>query len=92
MLCASVEDALRWAVAHAGHRRAFGSALLGHQGLAAALEGARGLVDRAARLIETGADAQVEAAFAKKAAVEMAALERNPSDLNHEGFPDAGWM
>jgi alkylation response protein AidB-like acyl-CoA dehydrogenase len=79
MLCATVEAALRLAVAHAGARQAFGKPLLGHQGLrwqladvATALEAARLLTERAAEIIEDGGDAQVEAAMAKKFAVEMA--------------------
>ena len=79
MVCATVEAALRLAVAHAGRRHSFGRPLLAHQGLrwqladvATRLEAVRLLVDRAAGLVETGADAQVEAAMAKKASAEMA--------------------
>jgi alkylation response protein AidB-like acyl-CoA dehydrogenase len=79
MACAMVEDALRIAVDYASHRKAFGSTLLGHQGLrwqlvevATELEAARLLTYRAVHLIESGTDAQVEAAFAKKAAAELA--------------------
>ena len=78
MLCATVERALRLAVGYAGGRRSFGQALLDHQGLrwqladvATDLEAAKALVDRAAAVFETGADAQVEAAFAKKFAAGM---------------------
>lgn len=79
MICATVEDALRRAVAHATTRHAFGKPLLGHQGLrwqladvATDLEATRLLVTRAAAIIEEGGDAQVEAAMAKKHAGEMA--------------------
>ena len=79
MVCAMVDASLRRAVAHAGHRHAFGKPLLAHQGLrwqlvdvAAALEATQLLVARAADIMETGGDPQIEAAFAKKAAAEMA--------------------
>jgi alkylation response protein AidB-like acyl-CoA dehydrogenase len=79
MINATVEASLRLAVRYAGTRQTFGKPLLGHQGLrwqladvAAALEASRLLVDRAAGLVEAGEDAQVEAAFAKKHAAEMA--------------------
>jgi alkylation response protein AidB-like acyl-CoA dehydrogenase len=79
MICATVESALRLAVGHSGKRHSFGKPLIGHQGLrwqladvATDLEAARLLVARAADLINVGADAQIEAAFAKKYAVEMA--------------------
>jgi alkylation response protein AidB-like acyl-CoA dehydrogenase len=79
MISATVESALQLAIGHAGKRHSFGKPLIGHQGLrwqlasvATELEAARLLVDRAADLIEAGADAQIEAAFAKKYAAEMA--------------------
>ena len=79
MICATVEDALRRAVAHAGTRHAFGRPLLGHQGLrwqlaevATELEAARLLVARAAAIVEDGGDPQVEAAMAKRYAATMA--------------------
>jgi alkylation response protein AidB-like acyl-CoA dehydrogenase len=79
MACATVETALRTAVDHAGRRHAFGKPLLEHQGLrwqladiATDLEAARALTWRAARVIAAGGDAQIEAAFAKKFAAEMA--------------------
>jgi alkylation response protein AidB-like acyl-CoA dehydrogenase len=79
MICATVESALRIAVSHADTRLAFGKKLIAHQGLrwqlaevATDLEAARLLVDRAAGIIASGGDAQVEAAFAKKFAAEMA--------------------
>jgi alkylation response protein AidB-like acyl-CoA dehydrogenase len=80
MICATVESALRLALGYAEGREAFGRPLSGHQGLrwqlvdvATELEAARLLVRRAAERIETGADPQVDAAFAKKYAAEMAA-------------------
>ena len=79
MTCATVDASLRIAVAHAATRHAFGKPLLAHQGLrwqladvATALEATRLLVARAADLIESGQDAQYEAALAKKHAAEMA--------------------
>jgi len=79
MVCAMVEAALRTAVDYAARRHAFGRALLQHQGLrwqlaavATELEAARLLTYRAADIIATDGDAQVEAAFAKKYAAEMA--------------------
>ena len=79
MLCATVRRALGLAVDYGGTRQSFGQPLLAHQGLrwqlvdvAAALEAAELLTERAALLFEAGADCRVEAAFAKKATVEMA--------------------
>lgn len=79
MIAATVGDALRRAVAHAGTRHAFGKPLLAHQGLrwqlaevATELEATRLLVARAASIVEDGGDAQVEAAMAKKYAGQMA--------------------
>ena len=79
MLCAVVQTALRTAVDYAASRHAFGVPLLKHQGLrwrladvATELEAARLLTARAVRIIAAGGDAQVEAAFAKKYAAEMA--------------------
>ena len=79
MINATVEASLRLAIRHARTRQTFGKPLLAHQGLrwqlvdvAAALEASRLLVDRAAARIEANEDAQVEAAFAKKHAAEMA--------------------
>lgn len=79
MVCATVETALRTAVDHAAARHAFGRALLEHQGLrwqlvdvATELEAARALTYRAVRVIAADGDAQLEAAFAKKHAAEMA--------------------
>jgi alkylation response protein AidB-like acyl-CoA dehydrogenase len=79
MINATVAAALRLALRHAGTRQAFGKPLLAHQGfrwqlvdVAAALEASRLLVERAAGLVEAGAEAQIEAAFAKKHAAEMA--------------------
>ncbi len=79
MVCATVETALRIAVDHAATRHAFGRPLLEHQGLrwqlvdvATELEAARMLAYRAVHIVAAGLDAQVEAAFAKKYAAEMA--------------------
>ncbi len=79
MACATVASALRIAVDYAGTRQAFGRTLLEHQGLrwqlaavATELEAARLLTYRAADIVAGGGDAQVEAAFAKKYAAEMA--------------------
>jgi alkylation response protein AidB-like acyl-CoA dehydrogenase len=79
MVCATVETALRTAVDYAAARHSFGRPLLKHQGLrwqlvdvATELEAARLLTYRAVHIIAGGGDAQVEAAFAKKYAAEMA--------------------
>ena len=79
MVCATVQTALRTAVDYAATRHAFGRRLLDHQGLrwqlvdvATELEAARLLAYRAAHIVAAGGDAQVEAAFAKKYAAEMA--------------------
>ena len=79
MLCATVRSALGLAVGYAGERRSFGQPLLAHQGLrwqlagvATELEAAELLTARAAERFAAGADARVEASFAKKFTVEMA--------------------
>jgi alkylation response protein AidB-like acyl-CoA dehydrogenase len=79
MVSATVESALRAAVDYAATRHSFGRPLLKHQGLrwqlvdvATELEAARLLTYRAVHIIADGGDAQVEAAFAKKYAAEMA--------------------
>ena len=79
MLCATVRAALGLAVGYGGVRHSFGQPLLAHQGLrwqlaavATELEAAELLTARAASLFAAGADARVEAAFAKKFTVEMA--------------------
>ena len=79
MACGIVEDSLARAVDHAGERQAFGRPVLDHQGLrwmltgvATELEAGRLLVDRAARLIEQGRDAVLEAAQAKSYMADMA--------------------
>lgn len=79
MACGIVEDSLARAVDHAGRRQAFGRPVLDHQGLrwmlagvATELEAGRLLVDRAARLIEGGRDAVLEAAQAKSFMADMA--------------------
>ena len=79
MICATAEAALRIAVGYAAARHAFGRPVLDHQGLrwqladvATELEAARLLTYRAAHTVAAGGDAQIEAAFAKKYAAEMA--------------------
>ena len=79
MICATVETALRIAVDYAEQRHSFGQKLLKHQGLrwqlanvATELEAARALTHRAVHIIASGGDPQIEAAFAKKYAAEMA--------------------
>ncbi len=79
MVCATVETALRTAVDYAARRHAFGRPLLKHQGLrwqladvATELEAARLLAYRAVDIVAANGDAQIEAAFAKKFAAEMA--------------------
>jgi alkylation response protein AidB-like acyl-CoA dehydrogenase len=79
MICATVESALRLAIGRSGTRHSFDKRLIAHQGLrwrladvATELEAARLLVARAANLVQVGGDAQIEAAFAKKFAAEMA--------------------
>jgi alkylation response protein AidB-like acyl-CoA dehydrogenase len=79
MCCAMVDEALRAAAAFGAQRKTFGRTLHEHQGwrwlLAGAavdLAAARALVDVAARSVETGADAQSEAAAAKVFATRMA--------------------
>ncbi len=79
MVCATVAASLAIAVRHASQRQAFGSPLLGHQGLrwgladvATGLESTRALTYRAARIFGAGGDAQLAAAHAKKAAGEFA--------------------
>lgn len=79
MACGIVEDSLARAVDHASRRQAFGRPVLDNQGLrwmlagvATELEAGRLLVDRAARLIEAGRDAVLEAAQAKSFMADMA--------------------
>lgn len=79
MCCGMVAEALRVALDYATRRHAFGKRLLDHQGLrwslvdvAADLEAARLLTWRAAEIIAEGGDPVLEAALAKKFAVEMA--------------------
>jgi alkylation response protein AidB-like acyl-CoA dehydrogenase len=79
MICATVETTLRTAVDYAAERHSFGRPLLKHQGLrwqladvATELEAARLLTHRAVHIIASGGDPQIEAAFAKKYAAEMA--------------------
>jgi len=79
MACAMVDSALGLAIAYASRRQSFGRPLLRHQGLrwqlvdvATELEAARLLTYRATQTIADGNDAQIEAAFAKKFAAEMA--------------------
>ena len=79
MACGIVANSLERAVAFAHRRHSFGRLLIKHQGLrwsladvATNLEAARGLVRRAADLVERGEDATLAAAQAKRYAAEMA--------------------
>jgi alkylation response protein AidB-like acyl-CoA dehydrogenase len=79
MCCGMVAESLRVALDYAQRRHTFGKRLLDHQGLrwslvevATDLEAARHLTYSAAALIESGADAVLAAAQAKKFAVRMA--------------------
>ncbi len=79
MACGVVANSLERAIEYAHQRRAFGRALIDHQGLrwtladvATELEAARGLTNRAAQLIERGEDATLAAAQAKRYAGDMA--------------------
>ncbi len=79
MCCGMVEEALGLALARARARSTFGRALIERQGLrwmladaATDLEAARLLTYRATRLLETGEDAVLAAAHAKKFATRMA--------------------
>lgn len=80
MCCGMVGEALAVATDYARQRKAFGKPIVEHQGLrwtladiAADLEAARLLTYRSADLVETGGDAVLAAAIAKKVSVEMAA-------------------
>ena len=79
MCCGMVEEALELALARARERSTFGRPLIERQGLrwmladvATDLEAARLLAYRAARLLESGQDAVLAAAHAKKFATRMA--------------------
>ncbi len=79
MCCAMVKSALKRALAYGGERTSFGRPLIEHQGLrwlladvATDLEAASLLTERAAILIQDGADATTAAAHAKKFAARMA--------------------
>src|SRR5580658_4251066 len=79
MCCGMVEESLTLALEYGCRRRAFGKALIEHQGLrwaladvATDLEAARLLTYRAAELIGRGEDAVLAAAHAKKFAARMA--------------------
>jgi alkylation response protein AidB-like acyl-CoA dehydrogenase len=79
MCCGMVAQSLRIAVDHATRRKTFGKRLIDHQGLrwslvdvATDLAAARLLTARAAEVIGRGANAVLDAAYAKKFAVEMA--------------------
>jgi len=79
MCCGMLQASLETAVRYARRRKTFGRPVIEHQGMrwklvdaATDLEAARLLVYRAARLIDTGGDAVLPAAHAKKFATEMA--------------------
>jgi alkylation response protein AidB-like acyl-CoA dehydrogenase len=79
MCCGMVGEALRVAAQYANERRTFGRALAEHQGLrwrlaeaGSELAACRLMVERAASLIDAGADAQLAAAQAKLLASRMA--------------------
>jgi alkylation response protein AidB-like acyl-CoA dehydrogenase len=79
MVCGMVANALKVALNHANQRETFGRKLLEHQGLrwllvdvATQLEAARLLTARAGEIYATGADAQLEAAQAKKFTADLA--------------------
>ena len=81
MCCGMVEEALELALARARARSTFGRPLIERQGLrwaladvATDLDAARLLSYRAARLLETGQDAVLAAAHAKKFAARVAEL------------------
>jgi alkylation response protein AidB-like acyl-CoA dehydrogenase len=79
MCCGMVAESLRLALDYATRRKTFGKRLLDHQGLrwslvtiATELAAARLLTGHAAEVIDRGENAVLEAAYAKKFAVEMA--------------------
>jgi alkylation response protein AidB-like acyl-CoA dehydrogenase len=79
MCCGMLRSSLETAVRYTRERRAFGKPVIEHQGIrwklvdaATDLEAARLLTYRAARLIDSGGDAVLPAAHAKKFATEMA--------------------
>jgi alkylation response protein AidB-like acyl-CoA dehydrogenase len=79
MCCGMVHECLRVATQHGEQRHTFGRPLHGHQGwrwllaeAAVDLQAARGLVERAADILQQGRDAQVVAAQAKLFATRMA--------------------
>jgi alkylation response protein AidB-like acyl-CoA dehydrogenase len=81
MCCGMVEEALSLALKRAQERSTFGEPLIKRQGLrwtladvATDFEAARLLAYRATRLLESGADAVLAAAHAKKFAARMAEL------------------
>jgi len=78
MCCGMLAEALKTALAYGRRRQAFGKPLVEHQGLrwkladvATDLEAARALTARACKAIDTGVDAVLPAAIAKKFAGEM---------------------
>ena len=77
MCCGMLEESLRVALRYATNRQIFGSSVYEHQGVrwklvdaATELEAMRLLTYRSARLIDTGGDAIMAAAYAKKFATE----------------------
>lgn len=79
MCCGMVAEALRVVSEYGERRHAFGKPLSGHQGwrwrvaeAASELAACRLMVDQAAELVDSGADAQLQAAQAKLLATRMA--------------------
>ena len=79
MCCGMLQASLETAVRYTQQRKSFGQPVIEHQGVrwkladaATDLEAARLLTYRAARLIDTGGDAVMPAAYAKKFATDMA--------------------
>jgi alkylation response protein AidB-like acyl-CoA dehydrogenase len=79
MCCGMLQASLETAVRYTQQRKTFGQPVIEHQGVrwkladaATDLEAARLLCYRAARLIDTGGDAVLPAAYAKKFATDMA--------------------
>jgi alkylation response protein AidB-like acyl-CoA dehydrogenase len=79
MCCGMLQASLETAVRYTQRRKSFGQPVIEHQGVrwkladaATDLEAARLLAYRAARLIDTGGDAVLPAAYAKKFATDMA--------------------
>ncbi len=81
MCCGMIADGLNRALDYGEARQAFGKPILAHQGLmwslvdvATKLEALRGLTEKAGRLIESGEDAVLAAAIAKKYAGDITSV------------------